>query len=240
MEKNYSDYHTVEYPENSGEFYMFDPYNMLYGHWKVLSKNNKPTKVATQELQKKLNEYFFGLSEIPSLYERFMKASKEEREKLQNVSMSWLQLKIKAIKEKNSQDFVKNKQFEVGRLYFYIYDAKHKNTLPVWDVYPLIIVLKFYGDGFLGLNLHYLPNEERMLFLSKLMSLKHYNSSNDTLYVNVSYDLLKSSKRFSEFGPCVKRYLHSHVRSNILPIESHEWAFAAGLSLEKFIYNKKK
>ena len=30
---------------------------------------------------------------------------------------------------------------EAGKLYLYAYDAKNKDTLPVWDKFPLILCL---------------------------------------------------------------------------------------------------
>ena len=48
-----------------------------------------------------------------------------------------------------------------GRLYLYMYDAKHKATLPYWDKYPLVFPYAETEDrkGFYGLNMHYLPYE---------------------------------------------------------------------------------
>ena len=44
-----------------------------------------------------------------------------------------------------------NNQF-VGNMYFFRYDPKYKATLPVYDKYPLAIVIERYTDGFLGLT----------------------------------------------------------------------------------------
>lgn len=241
MEKNYTDYHTIEYPENSGKFYIFNPYVMGQGAWAELTKNNKPGKNVNSQLQKELNRSFFGKAELPNLYERFMRASPEERGKLKDISLSWLTLKIKATKEGYSEETINRKprQFTEGGMYFYAYDAKHKDTLPMWDMFPLIILLKRSGTGFMGLNLHYLGEEERNVFLEKLISLSKYNKGTDTLLVNISYDYLNGSQRFKEFKPCIKKYLTSHVMSKILPIESHEWAYAASLSVQQFKFNKR-
>lgn len=60
MEKNYTNYHTIEYPENSGKFYIFNPYVMGQGAWAELTKNNKPGKNVNSQLQLELNRFFFG------------------------------------------------------------------------------------------------------------------------------------------------------------------------------------
>ena len=235
--KSYSDWNTTEYPENSGNYYIYNPYTMGQGSWAVLTKNNKSGKVVQSALQSELNKFFFGRSEIPSLYERFMKASVSERSKLENIAMTWLTLKIKHIKGQYTEETFpqKNRRFIEGGMYFYIYDAKYKNKLPMWDKFPLIILLQVYGDGFLGLNLHYLPTKERLVFLGKLLTM---SNKSDPLLVNISYDYLNGSQRFKEFRPCVKKYLTSHIVSRILPIESHEWVYAAGLNIQQFQYKK--
>jgi hypothetical protein len=54
-------------------------------------------------------------------------------------------------------------------MYFFIYDRKGKNELDYYDRFPLIIPLESYSDGFLGLNIHYLPMRYRIAFMRKLM-----------------------------------------------------------------------
>ena len=53
-------------------------------------------------------------------------------------------------------------------MYFFNYDPKHKETLPYYDRYPLVICVKLLPDGFHGLNLHYLPPMQRAGLLTKL------------------------------------------------------------------------
>ena len=49
------------------------------------------------------------------------------------------------------------RKFLIGALYFFVYDPKTKADLPYYDRFPLVLPLKREPDGFLGLNLHYLP-----------------------------------------------------------------------------------
>ena len=46
---------------------------------------------------------------------------------------------------------------EIGKMYLFQYDAKHKKILPYWDRFPLIFPFDYAKDGFYGINLHYLP-----------------------------------------------------------------------------------
>jgi hypothetical protein len=42
---------------------------------------------------------------------------------------------------------------------------------------PMVLVLDRYNDGFLGLNLHYLPFQYRIAFLGKLMKFADLNDA---------------------------------------------------------------
>ena len=55
-----------------------------------------------------------------------------------------------------------------GSLYIFKYSPKHKDTLPYYDVFPLVLPLEFYEDGFLGINFHYLSIPIRIMFLERL------------------------------------------------------------------------
>jgi hypothetical protein len=244
MANDLLEYHIVEYPEKSGNRYKFDPYLFGRGAWKILRSDGKEGRYVPTSLQKTLNEYFFKKRDLPSLYERIKLSSIGEREQLKDISMSWLQLKIKALRqgtEIEDLNVIRSKSiFSVGGLYLYFYDAKHKDTLPMWDKLPLTIVLDRTSTGFLGLNLHYFSMDERSVLLAKILqSYSVYNKATDTLRVNINYNTLKGSKTyFKGFEVGIKEYLYSHIQSKILPIESHEWPYAILLPLEQFQYNK--
>ena len=67
----------------------------------------------------------------------------------------------------------------LGRMYFYFYDPKTKDTMPYYDRFPMVLVLEKYPDGFLGLNLHYLPIKYRIAFLDKLLDMAQYNKDDE-------------------------------------------------------------
>jgi hypothetical protein len=81
-------------------------------------------------------------------------------------------LAIPLTKEKSRYTSPFNRQkFLIGALYFFVYDPKGKHDLPYYDRFPLVMPLQRYDDGFLGLNLHYLPLKYRVAFMRKLMAL---------------------------------------------------------------------
>lgn len=128
-----------------------------------------------------------------------------------------------------------NLRFDIGKMVLFKYDPKWKHKLEYYDIYPLIFPIEFYNNGFLGINLHYLPPPSRAVLMDSLYTLlveKSDISPEDRL--NISYQILKGSTRYKNFWPCIKRYLYSHVRSqwSIIPVE--RWEMVLMLPLARF------
>ena len=126
------------------------------------------------------------------------------------------------------------KKFRIGSMYFFVYDPKGKNDLDYYDRFPLVIPLESYSDGFLGLNLHYLPMRYRVYFMRKLMPKAILNDDNEIMRLRITYEILAASRKYKEFRPCIKRYLYSHIRSRILAVEPEEWDIAMYLPVQQF------
>lgn len=122
----------------------------------------------------------------------------------------------------------------VGKMYLAYYDPKHKDTLPYYDTFPLIIPIKRYPDGFLGLNLHYLPPAMRAQLLDSLYSLLNDTTMDDRKRFVISYNILQAAAKHRYFTPCVKRYLGSHFRSRFIRIPHQNWTAAVFLPVESF------
>jgi hypothetical protein len=156
-------------------------------------------------------------------------------------SFNWLKRKIVELRNPSNitRNIVKEKDrytktFRIGMLYFFAYDPKTKADLPYYDTFPLVLILEKYPDGFLGLNLHYLPIKYRIAFLTKLMSLAVLDDSDDIKRMRVSYDILNASRRYKEFRPCLKKYLYGHLKSRMLTIKPNEWDVASMLPVHHF------
>lgn len=126
----------------------------------------------------------------------------------------------------------------VGRMYFYHYDPKFKDILPVWDKFPLVIPMEMYSDGFLALNLHYLDPYTRLALLDKLHDFINNDKYDDTTRFRLSYDLLSKSRRFKMIEPCIKRYLFNHIMSSLIYVEPNNWETAIFLPFQKMVYKK--
>ena len=157
-------------------------------------------------------------------------------------SLKWLMAKISELKRPvaipgtiKAETFRNTTQFMLGGMYFFYYEPKTKDDLPYYDKFPLVLALEKYPDGFLGLNLHYLPLKYRVAFLDKLLDYGGiYNDEGDPRRIRITYDILNSSRRFREFHPCIKRYLSSHVKSKILQVQPNEWDVATFLPIQQF------
>lgn len=134
----------------------------------------------------------------------------------------------------NREDSRRTETFSNGKLYFFYYDPKTKNDLPYYDRFPLVLVLDKQEDGFLGLNLHYLPMRYRVAFLDKLMDYAVVDGNKDIERMRVSYDILNASRRYKEFKPCLKKYLYGHIQSKMLMVLPNEWDIAAFLPIQQF------
>lgn len=121
-----------------------------------------------------------------------------------------------------------------GRMYCYSYDPLHKNTLPYYDSFPLIFMVEAYADGFLGINLHYLPLPLRAKLMDALYELTNNKRYDDTTKLRLSYKVMQSAAKYKWFSPCLKRYLIDHVRSKFIEITSEKWDACLFMPIARF------
>lgn len=122
----------------------------------------------------------------------------------------------------------------IGKLTMFMYDPKHKATLPYYDKFPLIFPIEHYKDGFLGINLHYLPPVYRARLMDALWETVNNKRYDDTSKLRINYSILKAAAKFRYFKPCIHRYLTGHLRSPLLEVDINEWDYALFLPLARF------
>jgi len=123
---------------------------------------------------------------------------------------------------------------EPGSMMLFNYDPKLKRDLPYYDTFPLIFVVGPAKDGFHGLNMHYLPLKQRAMLMDALYELTTNNRYDDSTKLKLSYQLLKKAATYKYFKPCFKHYLHRHVKSRKMLIDSVEWDIALFLPIQRF------
>lgn len=121
-----------------------------------------------------------------------------------------------------------------GKLYMFMYDAKHKDTLPYWDKFPMVFPFKVVQGGFLGLNMHYLPVAFRIKLLDRLMEIDGTKNTK-RVKMQLSWQLITGASKLKLLETCVHRYLNDHVRSQFREIERVDWATAMMLPAQQFI-----
>jgi len=144
-------------------------------------------------------------------------------------SILWLKIKLK------STGFKEVTKPVGGKMYLCIYDAKYKDTLPIWDAAPLTMFWKADAKHIYGLNFHYLTPDVRTKLLNALNK-----ASGKRKYPQIAAATLSAIAKQERFKPAVKMYLFSHFKSNLLEIPKEEWENIIYLPLAKFHRNRRK
>lgn len=168
----------------------------------------------------------------------FFKKTDSGKTSIIDKSMYWMRDKSQVM----SQNLIKENATKTeisgrwGHIYQFVYNAKTKSKLKYYDYFPMSIVLERYNNGFLGLNLHYLPTAMRFHLMDQLwnfVSSPKGELDEDTRII-IRYNMLKSLSGKKYYKPCIKRYLYSQFRSPMYHIPSDKWMMAMVLPSSKF------
>jgi hypothetical protein len=149
-------------------------------------------------------------------------------------SRAWFRKKVQRMRV-NRRDLMREEPLVsknrtiTGNMFMFFYDAKHRDTLPYWDSFPLIIAVGPAEKGFYGMNLHYLPIPLRAKFLDELMGVTNNRKYDDTTKFKVKYSFLNRAAQMKYFKPCFKHYLTSQVEGQFAMIPAPEWEIATFL-----------
>ena len=156
-----------------------------------------------------------------------------------NKARAWLRSKVKDLSVTSSSLMREDSRLKdksvIGKMYFYFYDPKLKDSLPYYDRFPLTIPMEQYQNGFLGLNLHYIHPKQRITLLDKLSETLNNDKYDETTKFRLNYGYLKAASKIYEATPCIKRYFFTNIMSRFLEISADEWDIAALLPAENFI-----
>lgn len=133
----------------------------------------------------------------------------------------------------------------IGQMYLFAYDPKTKEKLPYYDRYPLVFPFdstrlggrasgSSSSQGFMGLNMHYLPLRLRARLMDALYTVISDEKYDERTHLQISYQLLSSVSRYRFYKPCIKQYLFSHVRTKFFRIDPVSWDIALFMPLERF------
>lgn len=167
--------------------------------------------------------------------------SKEGIERNTAQSRKWLSERLREMVSNNPrpQMFMQEPEKlkikpKLGRMYMFLYEPLGKKTLPYYDRFPLVFVIRYYPDGFLGLNLHYLQPFFRLKLFNMLMMLVNNDKYDETTKLRITWSILKKMPRSEMSGACVKRYKYSQLVNKFIVVPPDDWEIAAFLPTERF------
>ena len=147
-------------------------------------------------------------------------------------SYDWYKKKVQSMTTPSAKTLISQGKATLrpkyGVMNLFGYDPKFKETLPLYDRFPLIFPLEPAKGGFYGINFHYLQPGARVAFLRQLQRFatdKNYDK-------NTRFNIGELSGRY--FKKTIKRYLFNQVRTSFLNITADEMAIAIFLPVARF------
>lgn len=166
-----------------------------------------------------LNAFFAGL-DVPTLRMQSMRSDtwfKNIIRQLQRRLKPRLNMMVFADRENISRELI------IGKIYFYKYDPKYKDTLPIWDRFPLVIPYEYTNNGFRGINLHYMSHKYRAYLLDQLIRRGGEQYAFEKSRLRITWQILQGIAKINP-NMCCKRYLLNHIRSPLREIPYEDWA----------------
>lgn len=121
-----------------------------------------------------------------------------------------------------------------GAMYAYYYSPKYKDTLPFYDTFPLVIPYGMTNNGFIGLNLHYLPPYFRVRLLDKLLEYATDDKLDKNTKIKYSWALVTRASTQKWAEQCIHRYITGYVKSRFVKVHPQDWFNVAMLPVARF------
>ncbi len=141
------------------------------------------------------------------------------------------------------QDTVR--RLEVGKLYFFEYVAKYgglnndaapSQQLGVWDRYPLVLPFTTAPNGFIGINLHYLPTRYRAWLLDRLLGAANIPANK----LRINWQILNAVSKMDIGKYATHRYLLNHITSPFRLVRIEDYANAIMLPFAGWYGNDRR
>lgn len=149
--------------------------------------------------------------------------------------------------QNNPEKYVKRRIIKPGTLVIYDYnDPIHKDTLKYWDMNPLVLVMQPFITKkqvirSMGINLHLLPKNIRMLVLYQcfLIYKNEYTSQlftdKEATQINISWRVIKKQLEKYGAGFAIRMYDNERM-TNVIEFNQDDWKYAIHIPSRK--YNK--
>ena len=153
-------------------------------------------------------------------------------------SIGWYRQKIADFGKPSAMDLIRDGRRSggpsFGNLNMFFYSPKHKDTLPYYDTFPLVLPIGGAAGGFLGLNFHYLPIPMRVRLLDRLTEDNTSETSrmfDSRTTIITDYSRLRNVRGVK---PTIKHYLYGYVKSQFRIVIPEEWVIAVLLPVQRF------
>ena len=150
-------------------------------------------------------------------------------------SIEWFRNKAKGTEISTSEILAEKTRFTdkvvPGKMYFFQYYPKYEKTLKYWDAFPLIFPIEKYNNGFLGLNMHYLPHDLRAKLMDALYSItNNKNFKPDDILPGIISGYVFGKKLFFIFSKNVvsdisDRLLYRTVKKITNPLSTYKSSY---------------
>jgi hypothetical protein len=154
-------------------------------------------------------------------------------------SIRWFRQKVRELGDIPSATLVREGYVtgrpSYGKMNFFMYDPKFKDNtkvLPYYDMFPLVLPIEEYRDGFLGLNFHYLSIPMRLKLLNIIQEYASNDRMDESTVIRLTWNRIKRNPMVK---PVVKRYLADHVRGTFRRIDAEEMMVAVLLPVQRFV-----
>lgn len=156
---------------------------------------------------------------------------------------SWLRRNMKNVGTINPASIIRTSgtessivRFTPGSIYLFGYSPKTQVELPYYDLFPMVLLLDYTDNGFLGLNFHYLDPMSRQVFFNRLVEYLNDEDfdTNPNAYFDIGYAALKATKELSYYRPTIKRYYYKNIVTKVTEVPPIYWKFMLFLPIERF------
>jgi hypothetical protein len=161
-------------------------------------------------------------------------------------ALTWFKTRVRqvfGIKDTDPEVFFDKRNYPnvpiPGNIVTFRYSPAGKSTLPYYDMFPLVLIVKLIPGGFIGINFHHLHPSDRAEFMSRLQKYQR-TYSDGTIRINIKYDTLKLSNRLIYHKVCLRRYHKANIKTMFYTLTPNEWDIALFLPTERFVKTRKQ
>lgn len=161
-----------------------------------------------------------------------------------NKSLSWFSETVKQLGDRVSvNSLLQNTKRRTptiipGRLYSFLYDAKHSDTLPYFDQFPLMMPFSRTAETITGLNFHYLNYKIRFFLLKNLLEYATDKKLDEKTKLRFSWNLIRGASKFAPAKAAIHTYRFDCIQTQFLEIPADQWFTAMLMPVEKFVKGK--